>query len=156
MIKKLQEDDNAVSVSVGSILIFSISVIAFIMLMNSFFSMMDQTERTVTREEFETYGNDLAFQLTSVETAITKTKFSGGNIEYLKYEFTIPDKVAGEYYSVNFSNESNEITFKSQNQVMVKIPYTIKSADLESNTIHSSSTNHYFLYNSSKNLIEVH
>ena len=156
MIKKLLKDDNAVSVSVGSILIFSISVIAFIMLMNSFFSMMDQTERTVTREEFETYGNDLSLQLTNVDTIIAKTNSSGGSTKHLKYGFSIPDKVAGEYYSINFSNKSNEITLKSQNHIMVKIPYTLQSTDVESTTIYSSSTNHYFLYNSSKNLIEVH
>ncbi|ADI73393.1 hypothetical protein Metev_0479 [Methanohalobium evestigatum Z-7303] len=154
MIKRFLKDDSAVSVSVGSILIFSISVLAFIMVMNSFFSMMDQTEETVTREEFETYGNDMALQLTNVDTIISNTGKSGVNS--LKYEFTIPDKVAGEYYSVNFSNKSNEITFESQNQVKVKVPYSVCNTQVETTTIYSSSTNHYFFYNSSKNLIEVH
>lgn len=154
MIKRFLKDDSAVSVSVGSILIFSISVLAFIMVMNSFFSMMDQTEETVTREEFETYGNDIALQLINVDTIISNTGKYGVNS--LKYEFTIPDKVAGEYYSVNFSNKSNEITFKSQNQVKVKVPYSVCNTQVETTTIYSSSTNHYFFYNSSKNLIEVH
>ena len=158
MKRDILNDDNAVSISVGFILTFSITVIAFLMIMQTFYGMLYQAEHTVLREEFEIHGNDIAVQLTNIDTIVNVTLSSGGDIGEIRYDVSLPDKIAGSYYSVEFSNLTSEITFNSDDRLetTVKIPYVTQTTIVSSTKIYSAAGEHYLLYNPSTNLIEVY
>ncbi len=158
MKRDILNDDNAVSVSIGFILTFSITVIAFLMIIQAFYGMLYQTEHTVLREEFEIHGNDIAVQLTNIDTIVNVTLSSGGNIGEIRYDVSLPDKIAGSYYSIEFSNSTREIIFESDDRLetTAKIPYATQTTTVSSTKIYSAAGEHYLLYNSSTNLIEVY
>ena len=158
MKRDILNDENAVSISIGFILTFTITVIAFLMIMQTFYGMLYQAEHTVLREEFEIHGNDIAVQLTNIDTIVNGTLNSGGNIGTIRYDVSLPDKIAGSYYSVEFSNLTNEIIFNSDDRLetTAKIPYVTQTTTVSSTTIYSAAGEHYLLYNPSTNLIEVY
>ena len=160
MKRDIINDENAVSISIGFILTFSITVIAFIMIMNTFYGMIYQAEHTVLREEFEIHGNDIAVQLTNIDAIVNTTLSSGGSIDEIRYGISLPDKIAGSYFSVEFTNGSSgsEMIFGSDDRLetIAKIPYSTPTTDVTSTTIYSAAGEHYLLYNSSTNSIEVH
>ncbi|MBW6470289.1 MAG: hypothetical protein K0A90_03605 [Methanosarcinaceae archaeon] len=158
MKRDILNDDNAVSISIGFILTFTITVIAFLMIMQTFYGMLYQAEHTVLREEFEIHGNDIAVQLTNIDTIVNVSLSSGGSIGEIRYEVSLPDKIAGSYYSVEFSNNTNEIIFGSDDRLetIAKIPYVTQTTTVSSTKIYSAAGEHYLLYNPSTNLIEVY
>jgi hypothetical protein len=158
MKRDILNDESAVSISVGFILTFSITVIAFLMIMQTFYGMLYQAEHTVLREEFEIHGNDIAVQLTNIDTIVNVTLSSGGDIGEIRYDVSLPDKIAGSYYSVEFSNLTSEITFNSDDRLetTAKIPYVTQTTTVSSTKIYSAAGEHYLLYNPSTNLIEVY
>ena len=160
MKRDIINDENAVSISIGFILTFSITVIAFLMIMQTFYGMLYQAEHTVLREEFEIHGNDIAVQLTNIDTIVNVTLSSGGSIGEIRYDVSLPDKIAGSYYSLEFINRSSgsEMIFGSDDRLetIVKIPYVTQTTDVVSTTIYSAAGKHYLSYNSSTNLIEVY
>ena len=158
MKRDILNDENAVSISVGFILTFTITVIAFLMIMQTFYGMLYQAEHTVLREEFEIHGNDIAIQLTNIDTIVNVTLSSGGSIGEIRYDVSLPDKIAGSYYSVDFSNVTSEIIFESDDRLetTAKIPYVTQTTTVSSTKIYSAAGEHYLLYNPSTNLIEVY
>ncbi|MDF1533899.1 MAG: hypothetical protein P1P69_05285 [Methanosarcinaceae archaeon] len=158
MKKDILNDDNAVSISIGFILTFTITVIAFLMIMQTFYGMLYQAEHTVLREEFEIHGNDIAVQLTNIDAIVNVSLSSGGSIGEIRYEVSLPDKIAGSYYSVEFSNLTSEIIFGSDDRLetIAKIPYVTQTTTVSSTKIYSAAGEHYLLYNPSTNLIEVY
>lgn len=160
MKRDIINDENAVSISIGFILTFSITVIAFIMIMNTFYGMMYQAEHTVLREEFEIHGNDIAIQLMNIDTIVNITLSSGGSVNEIRYDISFPDKIAGSYYSVEFTNSSSgsEMIFGSDDRLetIVRIPYATQTTDVVPTIIYSAAGEHYLSYNSSNNLIEVY
>ncbi|MCL7410922.1 MAG: hypothetical protein M8350_03810 [Methanosarcinaceae archaeon] len=158
MKRDILNDDNAVSISIGFILTFTITVIAFLMIMQTFYGMLYQAEHTVLRAEFEIHGNDIAVQLTNIDTIVNVSLSSGGSIGEIRYEVSLPDKIAGSYYSVEFSNLTSEIIFGSDDRLetIAKIPYVTQTTTVSSTKIYSAAGEHYLLYNPSTNLIEVY
>ena len=51
--RDLAGDENAVSISIGFILTFSITVLVMVIALTSFYSLMGQAEQTVMRDEFD-------------------------------------------------------------------------------------------------------
>ncbi|MDI3539074.1 MAG: hypothetical protein PWQ52_197, partial [Methanolobus sp.] len=60
---ELARDERAVSLSVGFMLTMTITVITTMILISSFYAMMDRAEHTVMRDEFEIHGNDISLQI---------------------------------------------------------------------------------------------
>ena len=95
MKRELLNDEDAVSVAVGFILTFIITVIAFVMVMSSFYNLMDNTEHNVMSEECEIHGNDISLQIINIDASVNITSTAGGSIADLHHELDLPDKIAG-------------------------------------------------------------
>lgn len=156
--KTLYQDDRAVSIAVGFILTFTITILTFTAIMNSSYLLMEQTEENVMREEFEIHGNNIALQLTEMDTMILIANSTGGSVEEMRSELLLPLKIANEYYDVEFSNSTSTIIFESKgrDQTRSEVPYNLESTNIESKTISSAAGDHYLLYNSTANLIEIY
>ena len=156
--KQIFHDNEAVATSVGFILTFSITVITFLLVMNASYSMMEQAEQTVMREEFEIHGNNIALQFTEMEMIVNSSSTAGGVVGEIRYEMLLPLKVANEYYSVEFSNSDKEMIFEShgRDETRVKIPYEARNIQVMDTTISSAAGEHYMIYNSTSNMVEIY
>ena len=156
--KQFYTDNKAVSTSIGFILTFVITIITFILVMQSSYDLMDQAEHTVMREEFEIHGNNIALQLTKIDTMVGVVNNGGGDIIDLRSELMIPIKIANEYYYVEFSNQTREIIFESneRSETRVQVAFDIENTNIMSTALSSASGDHFLLYNSTANMIEIY
>ena len=156
--KQLYTDSKAVSTSTGFILTFVITIITFILVMQSSYGLMDQAEHTVMREEFEIHGNNIALQLTKIDTMVGLVNNGGGEIIDHRSELMIPIRIANEYYYVEFSNQTREIIFESneRSETRVQVAFDIENTNIMSTTLSSASGDHFLLYNSTSNVIEIY
>ncbi|MCM1986384.1 DUF7266 family protein [Methanococcoides seepicolus] len=156
--KQFYTDNKAVSTSVGFILTFVITIITFILVMQSSYDLMDQAEHTVMREEFEIHGNNIALQLAKIDTMIGVVNNGGGEIIDHRSELMIPIRIANEYYYVEFSNQTREIIFESneRSETRVQVAFNIENTNIMSTTLSSASGDHFLLYNSTSNMIEIY
>lgn len=155
--RSLGKDENAVSISIGFILTFSITVLVLVVILMSFYSLMDQAEQTVMRDEFEIHGNDIAVKITTIDTMAGTAMRSGSDIGEIRYELSLPDKIAGKPYSIEFSNTTNDIIFTSEEreETRAKIPFSTEDTTLLSTTIYSSKGEYQISYDPSANTIEI-
>jgi FlaG/FlaF family flagellin (archaellin) len=157
MIKRIIDDDNAVSISVGTVLMLSITVITLVVVIGSFYTMMDRHEQGVTRDQFEIHGNDLALQISNIDTAVQVTNNYGGKAENISYQFSLPPTIARHEYSIEFSNSTREIVFKSEGgpETEVKVTYVTSTTGIASNKVYSGQDHFELYYNANSNLIEI-
>lgn len=156
--KQFYTDNKAVSTSVGFILTFVITIITFILVMQSSYGLMDQAEHTIMREEFEIHGNNIALQLAKIDTMVGLVNNGGGEIIDHRSELMIPIRIANEYYYVEFSNQTREIIFESneRSETRVQVAFDIENTNIMSTTLSSASGDHFLLYNSTSNVIEIY
>jgi len=154
---KLLKDETAVSISVGFILTFVISVIALVTVLTSFYTLMDRAEQTVMRSEFEIHGNDISMQIASMDALVAVMNNSGAYMGVLEYELNLPDQIAGEYYSVSVVNSSHEIMLQSSDKAETKvmIPYSTNNILVVESTIFSEAGRHYMTYDPVHRTLEM-
>ena len=158
MIQRLRDDENAVSISVGFILTLSITVITMVVVISSFYTMMDRAEQTIMRDEFEIHGNDMALQISNIDTAVEITKSAGGEVGSFFFKLPLPDDIAGQQYSMEISNQTNEIIFESHGKdaTRVKVPYQVHEIDVASVKLYSGSNEFALYYDPATNMVEVY
>ncbi|MDN5308841.1 MAG: hypothetical protein PWP14_235 [Methanolobus sp.] len=155
--KGMAADENAVSVPLGFILTFSITVLVTVIALSSFYSMMGQAEQTVMRDEFEIHGSDIAARIASIDTTVGIAKGAGSTIERISYRLSLPDRIAGEEYSIEFSNATNDITIMSgdRTETKAKIPYSTQDTTVTPTILYSSKGEFLMVYNPVNNTIEI-
>ncbi|WMW26214.1 hypothetical protein RE474_05745 [Methanolobus sediminis] len=153
-----REDEKAVSISVGFVLTLSITVITMMVVISSFYTMMDRAEQTIMRDEFEIHGNDMALQLSNIDTAVQITRNAGGDVGSFYFKLSLPDEIAGQQYSMEISNQTNEIIFESHGKdaTRVKVPYQVQEVEVASVKLFSGSNEFVLNYDPSSNMIEVY
>ena len=154
---KLLKDEAAVSVSIGFILTFVISVVALVTVLTAFYTLMDRAEQTVMRSEFEIHGNDISMQISSIDTLLAFMNNSGAHIGLLEYDLNLPDQIAGEHYSVSIVNSSHEIVLQSRDKAETKVmvPYSAQNMRVIESTIFSEAGTHYMIYDPIHRTLEI-
>lgn len=157
MIRQFKNDDRAISVSVGFIMTFAITVITMVVVVNSFYTMMDRAEQTIMRDEFEIHGNDMALQISNIDTAVQITTNAGGEVGSFFFKLPLPDEIAGQQYSMEISNQTNEIIFESHGKdaTRVKVPYKVHETNVASVKLFSGSDDFILYYDPASNMIEI-
>ena len=155
--RDLNGDDSAVSVSVGFILTFSITVLVLVITLTSFYSIMGQAEQTIMRDEFEIHGNDIALRIATMDTAVSLADNAGSGIEELTYILSLPQTIAGKEYSIEILNLPNEIVLISEERkgTEVKIPYSAENTNVTPTVIYSSQGEFIMVYSPLKNTITL-
>ncbi len=157
MLRKLHDDENAVSISIGFILTFSITVLIMVTVLSSFYSLMDRSEQTVMHDEFEIHGNDIAVRIATIDTMVGTTANSGSDIDEIRYELSLPMKIAGKPYSVEFINSTKDIVFISDERenTRVKVPYYTENTRVISTTLQSTQGGYTMTYEPETNTITI-
>lgn len=156
--RKFIQNEDAVSISLGFILTFSISVLVFVAVILSFYTLTDSSEKTAMRGSFDIMGSELGVKITIVDTLINITNNPngpyGGTVNNLEYEFSVPASIANEGYSVNVTNSSKQVTIQADNGAISWTPFNTSSG-ITPTTFYSNSQYYEFNYNNNINSINI-
>ncbi len=152
---KLIRNEDAVSITLGFILMFSITVLVFSAIILSFYTLSQQSERIATTESFDILGSGIALKIAAVDGLINVTKYYGGTVNTLEYGFSIPASLANDYYSINITNSTNRvIILEADNGAKAWIPYNT-SIMLEEKLFFSGIEDYKLTYNGTSNRIVI-
>jgi len=150
-IKKLLKNEDAVSISIGFILMFSITVLVFSGIILSFYSLSGQSREAAMRASFDILGSGFAARVTSMDTIVNITRSNGGNVNQLEYDFSIPASIAGESYGINVTRE--KIFLDAENDAKAWIPFN-SSYDITEG-LYSNSQDYTLYYDKNNKLIKI-
>lgn len=151
--RRFIQNEEAVSISLGFILTFSISVLVFVSIILSFYTLTDSSEKTAMRGSFDIMGSGLAVKITTVDTLVNITNSYGGTVNNLEYEFSVPASIANEGYSVNVTNSTKQVIIQSDNGAISWIPFNT-SANIMQTTVYSNAQYYEFNWNNNNITIE--
>jgi hypothetical protein len=153
-LRDLLKNEDAVSISVGFILMFSVTVIIFTATIISFYSLSQSNEKIVMGATFRIIGAGLATKITTVDTLVNITNSYGGTVNSLEYEFSMPASVADKSYSVNLTNSTYQIIIQSDNGAITYTPLNI-SANFNAVHIYSGAENYKLTYDKPSNSLNI-
>jgi hypothetical protein len=152
--RRFVENEDAVSITVGFILMLSITVLVFVMIILSFYTLTQRSEKTATQASFDTLGSELSVRITTIDTLVNITNSYGGWVNTLEYDFSVPATIALEDYSINVTNSTTkQIILQSDNGAKASIPFDT-STNITQTTIYSSAQDYKFNYSNSTITIE--
>ncbi len=152
--KNLIKNEDAVSITLGFILMLSITVLVFSAIVLSFYTLSQQSEKVVMRESFDILGSGLAIRITTVDTLVNITNYYGGAVNSLEYEFSIPASIADKGYSINITNSTKQIIIESDSGAKAWIPFNTSSSIWEKK-IYSNAQDYKLTYNKTDNMIKI-
>lgn len=152
--RNLLKNDEAVSISVGFILMFAVTVIIFTATIISFFSLSQSNERTAMGATFKIIGAGLTARINTADVFVNITNSYGGTVNTFEYEFSMPASVAGRSYAVNVTGSPYEIIIQSDNGAITYSPFNV-STNLTPVQIHSGAENYKLTYNKSASSLNI-
>ncbi|MFZ3384655.1 MAG: hypothetical protein WA144_12085 [Candidatus Methanoperedens sp.] len=150
-IKNLLKNEEAVSISIGFILMFSITVLVFSGIILSFYSLSGQSREAAMRASFDILGSGFAARVTSMDTLVNITGSNGGNVNQLEYDFSIPAYIANEAYGINITRE--KILLDAENDAKAWIPFNSSSNINEQ--IFSNAQDYTLSYDNNNNSMKI-
>lgn len=148
------KNEDAVSITLGFILMLTITILAFSAVILSFYTLTQQSEKAAMRGSFEILGSGLAIRMTAVDTLINITGNYGGTVNSLEYEFSIPSTIANEDYSINITTSPEQMIMESDNGAEAWVPFNT-STNFTAKEIYSNAQDYKFIYNRTGNTIEI-
>ena len=149
--KKLLNNEDAVSITIGFILMFSITVLVFSGIVLSFYSLSGQSREAAMRASFDILGSGFAARVTSMDTLVNITGSYGGTVNQLEYDFSIPASIADESYSINVTHE--KIFLSAENDAKAWIPFN--SSDSINEELYSNAQDYTLWYDNNNHTIKI-
>ncbi len=154
--RRFIQNEDAVSISLGAILTFSISVLVFVAVILTFYTLSNSSEKTAMQGSFDILGSEVAFKVTIVDTLVNISSNPngayGGTVNKLEYEFSVPASIANEDYSVNMTNSTKQVIIQADNGAISWIPFNT-STNIMQATVYSNAQ--YYKFNYSNNNITI-
>lgn len=150
-IRKILRNEDAVSISIGFILMFLVTMLVFSGIMISFNSLFERSRETAMRASFDILGSGFAARLTSMDTLVNNSRSNGGTINQLEYDFSIPASIANEDYGINITQE--KILLDAENDAKVWIPFN--SSYNINEQIYSNAQDYTLSYDNNNNSMKI-
>lgn len=147
-------DDRGVAISVGSILLFAVTIIALTVILLSFSQMMTASKDVIMREHFKIMGRDITVRLTDLDTMITAAEDRGESIGGVEYDLEMPMLIVDRYYRVQVTQDELILSSDQGKNTMVRIPYNT-TTPVQPTVIYSAEGEHVLRYNASAGRIEI-
>lgn len=147
-------DNNAVSISIGFILMFTVTILTFSALILSFYTLSQSTEKSAMQESFKIMGSGLAAKITTADILINITSSYGGSVNDFEYEFSIPESIAGKSYTVNTTGPPSRIIMEADNGARITTPFNI-STNFTGIKLYSGAEAYKLYYNKTDNSINI-
>lgn len=148
------KNEEAVSISIGFMLMTAISVIVFVSLVLSFYSVLQNTEKSVMQKDFSIIGVSLSEKINTVDIISNSIISLGGDSSSIEYEFSLPASIAGKTYTLNLTASPSQIIMESDNGARTVSPFNITS-NIEGIKIYSGAENYKLIYNKNNNSITI-
>ncbi len=152
--RNILKNEDAVSISIGFMLTFAISVIVFVSLILSFYSVLQNTEKSVMQKDFSIIGVSLSEKINTVDIISNSIISLGGDSSSIEYEFSLPASIAGKTYTLNLTDSPLQIIMESDNGARTVSPFNITS-NIEGIKIYSGAENYKLIYNKNNNSITI-
>lgn len=148
------KNEEAVSISIGFMLMFAISVIVFVSLILSFYSVLQNTEKSVMQKNFGIMEVSLSEKINTVDIISNSIISLGGDSSSIEYDFSLPASIAGKTYTLNLTDSTFRIIMESDNGARTVSPFNITS-NIEGIKIYSGAENYKLIYNKNNNSITI-
>lgn len=152
--RNILKNEEAVSISIGFMLMFAISVIVFVSLILSFYSVLQNTEKSVMQKNFGIMGVSLSEKINTVDIISNSIISLGGDSSSIEYDFSLPASIAGKTYTLNLTDSPFRIIMESDNGARTVSPFNIIS-NIEGIKIYSGAENYKLIYNKNNNSITI-
>ncbi len=142
---RMINDEQAVTVTIETILLFSITVMLLGMVMLSFQSINNQASETVMRELYASIGNDIASKILDMDKEV-KASLSKGSIVSIENEIDLYSTVANKPYLVELEEGNVIVQTIGSPKVTVKVPFNPDINIVSGSTLYSTSDEHVIVY----------
>jgi len=142
---RMINDEQAVSVTIETILLFSITVILLGMVLMSFQSINERASGTVMREMYGSIGNDIASKILDMDKEV-KASLSQGSIVSIENEINLYSTVANKPYLVELDKGNVIVRTIGSPEVTVKVPFNPEINVVPGSTLYSMSGEHVIVY----------
>jgi hypothetical protein len=149
--KNLVKNEDAVSITVGFILILSITVLVFSAIILSFYTLTLNSQQAAMRESFDILGSGFAARVASMDTLVNITKSNGGAVNQMEYDFSIPLSIAKKEYGINITRE--RIFVDAENDAKSWIPFNSSYNITEQ--IYSNAQDYTLSYDNNTNSMKI-
>ena len=152
--RNILKNEDAVSISVGFVIMFAISVLVFVSLIISFHTVLQNTEKSVMQKDFSIIGVSLSEKINTVDLISNSIISLGGESSSIEYEFSLPASIAGKTYTLNLTDSPLQVIMESDNGARAVSPFNITS-NIEGVKIYSGAENYKLIYNKNNNSIII-
>ncbi len=142
---RMINDEQAVTVTIETILLFSITVMLLGMVMLSFQSINDQASETVMREQYASIGNDVASKILDMDKEV-KASLSQGSIVSIENEINLYSTVANKKYFVELEEGNVIVQTIDSPKVTVKVPFNPDINVVSGSRLYSMASEHAIVY----------
>lgn len=142
---RMINDEQAVTVTIETILLFSITVMLLGMVMLSFQSINIQASETVMRELYTSIGNDIASKILDMDKEV-KASLSQGSVVSIENEMDLYSSVANKPYLVELDKGNVIVQTIGSPKVTVKVPFNPDINVVPGSTLYSTSDEHVIVY----------
>ena len=149
--KNLLKNEDAVSITLGFILILSVTVLVFSAIILSFYTLTQHSKEAAMMESFDIMGSGFAIKVSSMDTLVNITISNGGIVNLLEYDISIPASIANEGYSINITRE--KIVLEAENDAKSWIPFNSSSNITEK--IYSNAQDYTLNYDNNNNSMKI-
>jgi hypothetical protein len=143
MLKRFASDESGITVSVETIILFSISIILMLMILQTFQGLNQKQTKIVLEEQFISIGNSIAKKITEMNLVANSGLATGS----ITSEIWIPAKIVDRTYSVQLSK--NKVILESNDPyVTVEVPLSSDIKIAQNGTIISTDYKYTLKYDS--------
>jgi hypothetical protein len=142
---RMINDEQAVTVTIETILLFSITVMLLGMVFLSFQSINEQASETVMTELYASIGNDIASKILDIDKEV-KASLSQGSIVSIENEIDLYSRVANKPYLVELEEGNVIVRTIGSPEVTVKVPFNPDINVVPGSTLYSMAGEHVIVY----------
>jgi hypothetical protein len=142
---RMINDERAVTVTLETILLFTITVMMLGMVMISFQSINERASETVMGEQYTSIGNDVATKIVDMDVEIKASLLEDSVIDVRK-EINLPSLIADKPYEVEVSTGQVTVTSASSPYVSVIVPLDPDVNVADGSKVHSMVEQHFLIY----------
>ncbi|MBW6519319.1 MAG: hypothetical protein K0A89_12585, partial [ANME-2 cluster archaeon] len=142
---RIMNDEQAVTVTLETILLFTITVMMLGMVMLAFNSINDRASETVMNEQYASIGNDVASKIVDMDVEIKASLLEDSVVEIRK-ELNLPPLIANKPYEVEITTGKITVSSASSPFVSVVVPLDPDVNVADGSKVHSMVADHTLIY----------
>ncbi|MCL7413552.1 MAG: Ig-like domain-containing protein [ANME-2 cluster archaeon] len=142
---RIINDEQAVTVTLETILLFTITVMMLGMVMISFQNINERASEVVMREQYASIGNDVASKIIDMDIEV-KASLSEDSVVEIRKEINFPPLIADRSYEVEISEDGVIVRSATNPPVTVIVPLDPDVNVAVGSKVHSMVAEHALIY----------